>query len=140
MRSAIMSLPFALCLLHPRGLAAAESYGFSRDCTATAQAGPVRVKLCDLYFEKKAHGIFLMWDATTYQSSLPGPGDLTRSAVALLQGPGRKDYPGARNFEMAVVQVTERDNYGMPRWDTIKILLRLTCVVNKHGRVVAAPR
>ena len=136
-----VALVLALSLLLPHCLAAYEDYGFSRACTVTAQAGPIRVKVCDLYFEKQADGVFLMWDATSYQDLLApyGPDSLSKSAQALVEGPGRADYPKAKRFKVAVIKVTDRDTYGMPRWDTIKFLLRLSYALDKKGRAVPVP-
>jgi hypothetical protein len=125
-----------LCVLSSSAMAANEGSSSPSTCTITAQAGPILVKACDLYFSKHKDVVFVLWDSLPYRGALAAAGDgaLTRTAQGLVEGPGVARYPAAAAFRVAVAEVTDRDAYGLPRWDTIKMLLRNSYTVDKKGR------
>lgn len=131
----------ALGLLASPAFADNEGSSSPSTCTVTAQAGPIVVKACDLYFSKHKDTVFVLWDALPYRGALAPIGDnaLTRTAQGLVEGPGLARYPGVTSFRVAVAEVTDRDAYGLPRWDTIKILLRSIYSVDKKGHASLAP-
>jgi hypothetical protein len=125
-----------LSLLLPAFLAAYEGSGATAS-TVTVQAGPIAVKTGDFFFKKRKDDIFILWDAFPYQNALApfGPDALSLTAQGLVGGPGLARYPTATRFRVTVVEVKDRDSYGLPRWDTIKILLNLFYTVDKKKRV-----
>jgi hypothetical protein len=131
----VLALLFTLlaCGLHadPSPLAQRAS------CTITAQAAGLEVRLCDLSFSShQKDKATMLWDTASNKQALSAlaPEALSTAAEALVRGQALLRYPKVKLVVALVVEATERDSYGLPRWDTMKILKRLEFVVSKDGK------
>jgi hypothetical protein len=107
-------------------------------CDATQAAGPLLLKQCDYSFAKQGDKVLILWDVTPYREQLKGKdADATaKVAAALVQGPALAKYPKVKEFKVAVAEVPERDNYGLPNWSSLKIVERFVFKADKKGKLV----
>jgi hypothetical protein len=99
----------------------------SRTATATVRAGGIELKAADLVMKIKPGHAYMMWDAFPSKEALKkagGHGTLANVVKDLLKGPLAGKFPEARKAIVDVVEFTGRDEYGMPRWDTLVKLAR----------------
>ncbi len=95
-------------------------------CTSSAKLGPLTLKHCDVSFAKTPKYVTVMWDSMPYQTQLKflSSTAIADIAQALALDWGAQRYPVAKVFRVVMVEVKERDSYGLPRWDQLKVLQR----------------
>ena len=111
--------------------------GVRADVTATAsvQAGPLTLNLKDVIFTQKKGYVHVLLDAWPYaaQISAQGLSSLSSVAEALLSTEGMKRFPKEKNFKLDVVELSQRDDYGAPRWELVKLKERYKASVGAKG-------
>lgn len=110
-------------------------------CGITLSAGALEIRRCDLSFARQKDRVIVLFDVFPYKARLASKGEnaLEDLARSLAEGPAREKYPDARQYRVAIAEVAERDVYGLPRWDTLKMVLRRTFLTDKKGGLVLEP-
>jgi hypothetical protein len=127
-----LSVPLRADLGQPTGL------------TLSVKAGDKAISSDDISFTQKSGYVHLMFNAQPYPAAIAkGRAQLPAIVKALVEKEGLKAFPGAKLFKVDIADISARDDYGLPAWDKIKLLERMTVKVGKKGlqvqRVKAAP-
>jgi len=101
--------------------------------TWTTQVLSLTVMKADILASKKQGYGHVLWDAFPVKEQLKAePLSLSAAAEALALGPGLAKMPEATRFKVDIVEFPERDDYGAPRWESIRVLAKFE--VSKVGR------
>jgi len=125
MRRCIAILFLALGMVPPPG--AAEAARAAPPGRETVRVQGIGVRADDLIMTLKGTTLYLLWDAFPYNADLPNPlsvGALGRMAEDLVSGFALKKHPKVRRFRVTILEFTDRDSYGAPRYDLTKTLGR----------------
>jgi hypothetical protein len=87
----------------------------------------------NLMMKQKKGYVYVLFDAFPYRDRLSGV-DLSRLAEVLLNEIVLKSYAKAEKIKLDVVEYSEKDSYGVPRFDTVKILGKFEAVL-KNGKL-----
>lgn len=103
-------------------------------------AGALRVSLDDAIFTQKKGYVHLLIDVFPNRAQVKSAhlANLSSTAEALVKSEGMKRFPKEKHFKVDVVEILERDEYGAPRWDQVKLLESYTAEV-KGKKVKLAP-
>jgi hypothetical protein len=115
-------LCLALALAGP--LAAAAEPAKDGAAALTVSAAGLNISGADLILSGKPSTLFLLWDAFPYRDALHDGDPAQRLAVVkdLIDGYALKRNPQALRVKVTVVEFTERDSYGAPRYDQVHVL------------------
>lgn len=117
MKSILFLLAFAFLMVP--GSSRAED----KPAPVTVTAGALQVCLDDAIFTQKKGYVHLMFDAFPYAAQIKAAHltSLSSVAQALVEGEGLKKFTAEKHYKIDVVEVLERDEYGLPRWDQVKL-------------------
>jgi len=104
--------------------------------TSTVKAGGMLIAKADFIITDKKSYAHLLWDAFPYREQLKGQDQakvFNLVVMDLLSGPLAKKLRGADKAKIDIVEFTERDNYGLPKWDSVKKLQKMTASRDKKG-------
>jgi hypothetical protein len=105
----------------------------AQQLTWTTQVLDLTVMKADILASKKQGYGHVLWDAFPLREELKAkPVSLSAAAQALALGPGLAKMPEATRFKIDIVEFPERDDYGAPRWESIKVLGKFE--VSKAGK------
>jgi hypothetical protein len=125
MRTLALSLALALALpCAGRAEAKAEA--------PKVRIGGLEVAQVDLLLTKKKGYYHLLWDAFPYKTALKG-GDPAEKVPALLEW-AFASKSDAKQLKLDIVEVPERDDYGAPRWETLKVIGQWECARPAKGK------
>jgi hypothetical protein len=108
-------------LAHPDGL------------TVSAKAGDKFISTDDFAFTQKDGYVHLLLNASPYPAMTAKNADLVLVVKGLIKVKGLVDFPGSKLFKVDVADISARDDYGLPNWEKVKLLQRLTVTVGKKG-------
>jgi hypothetical protein len=110
----------------------------------TVRSGGLDIRLADLVLTPKGKDLYVLWDAFPYREALAkldGTDPLAKVAAGLARNFALRKYPKGHGVRVTVVEFTERDSYGTPRYDTAKTLGSYDMAVDpKNGRLQLPPR
>jgi hypothetical protein len=124
-----------LCLawLTPHPIAAEDS---ATPAAGAAKGAALQIKPADLSLTQKAGYVYVLFDAFPYRDALkldtPKPEPLEPVLRGLASGPVLSRWPATKLVKVDVVEFSERDDYGAPRWDSIKRLGKFEVRITKH--------
>jgi hypothetical protein len=125
----------AFCLPHPVH-AESGAANVSLSLTDTVKLGSLSIKAADVSLTQKTTYVHVLFDAFPYRDDLqldsPVPKHLEPVVKALVVGFVLKRLPATKLVKVDVVEFTERDEYGAPRWDTIKLLAKFEVKIQRH--------
>ena len=111
----------------------------SKALTATVKAAGLVVKLSDLSISLKGDHVHLLFDAFPYRGQLQTDTAQARPlspvVESLIAGPLLSRFPSAGLVKVDVVEFSQRDDYGAPRWDSIRRLAKFEASISKAGMV-----
>jgi hypothetical protein len=124
-----------LALVLPLALAARHAAAGARPLTPTVSVEGLDVRLDDVIVKAKTGYAYLMWDAFPYRQAISAAAKVRGLDDApyrdrVLQGLaktllGRLAKRGVRKFKADAVEFPERDEYGAPRWASVRKLQHL---------------
>lgn len=92
--------------------------GSALPATPTVKAGGADIVPADFIITRKKGYVHLLWDAFPYRG--PAAPDVQAVVADLLAGPVAKKFPKAVKVKVDVVEFPDRDEYGAPRWESIR--------------------
>ena len=131
---------YAACLLlclagllpHP----ALADGGAAAPVSGTAKGASLQIKAANLSLTQKAGYVYVLFDAFPYRDALkldtPNPAPLEPVVKTIAAGPVLARWPATKLVKMDVVEFSEKDDYGAPRWDSIKRLGKFEVKIAKH--------
>lgn len=129
-------LCLALFLPHP-AYAEYDATGAAPMLTGTVQVGSLSIKAADVSLTLKPTYVHVLFDAFPYRDDLqvdtPRPKPLAPVVKALVEGFVLTRLPATKLVKVDVVEFPERDDYGAPRWDTVKRLGKFEVKISRRG-------
>ena len=104
--------------------------------TSTVKAGGMLIARADFIITDKKTYAHLLWDAYPCREQLKCQDQdkiFTLVVADLLAGPLAKKLPDALKAKVDIVEFTERDNYGLPKWDSVRKLQKMKATRDKKG-------
>jgi hypothetical protein len=128
---------FTLCLLLGALAAGPLAADSPLDVTPTVKAGNLTVKLSDVLLTPKPGYVHMLFDAYPYRDDIPKDGmDQVLKTIAkdLVKDPLLVKFPKTTKVKADMVQFSQRDDYGAPRWDSVTKLAHYEISLKK-GKV-----
>jgi hypothetical protein len=99
------------------------------------QAGPLNVSLADVISTQKKGYVHVLIDVWPNAAKIAEGklSSLSSTVEAILSRSMVKKFPKAKDFKIDVVELPERDEYGAPRWELIRLKERYTATVMKKA-------
>jgi hypothetical protein len=105
--------------------------------TGTVQAGPRELSLDNISFTPAKDGVHILFDVYPYAAKIKALGLKSIKPVVdeLLKVEAPKRFPSEKIFKLTVIELSQRDDYGVPRWDKMRIKERFEGKL-KGGEIV----
>jgi hypothetical protein len=124
----------AVLLILAPGLKAAPDSTSAQASTITVQICGLTVKQADINFTPKKDYIFTIFDLFPYRDQLAKtPVGLPKLAQGLADGFLLSKFPDTKKAKIVLLEYPDRDDYGAPRWDTVKVLARFSANLEPKG-------
>lgn len=108
---------------------------------AVVKLAGLDVKSSDWTFTPKDGYVHAILDLIPYKEAMAKSGlKQEKLAQALLDGPLAEKYPDAVKVKLVLLEYPERDNYGAPRWDKVKVVARYEASKKKKSFVLKAAK
>ncbi len=91
--------------------------------TGTVKAGPLELSLDNVVFTQKTGYVHILFDAYPYADKIKSAGLKSLAPVVdvLLMKEAPKRFPKEKHFKLFVIELSQRDDYGAPRWEKMVI-------------------
>jgi hypothetical protein len=129
-----------LCLAFLLPIAARAQDGatnVSLPLTYALKVGSLTIKSADVSLTQKTTYVHVLFDAFPYRDALrldsPEPATLDPVVKALVEGIVLKRLPATKEAKVDVVEFLDRDEYGAPRWDSVKWVGKYEVKITKGG-------
>jgi hypothetical protein len=147
MKKSVRCLLLCLAFFLPRAVRAEDgAMNVALPLTYTLKVGSLSIKSADVSLTRRSTYVHVLFDAFPYRDALqmdsPNPKPLEPVVKALVKGFVLKSLPATKLAKVDVVELLDRDDYGAPRWDSVKWLGKYEVKITKHGlsiRLLSGP-
>lgn len=121
-------------------LMACPAYAQPQALSASVEAAGLQIQRADFIVSDKGSYLHLLWDAFPVKKALAeeakakglAPGALRRNVVKGLLESVSGSYSKALKAKVDVVEFTQRDEYGLPRWSSVHKLAHFEIKLGKN--------